>query len=432
MKKLLFILFTATIVFSSCKKDIPPDSTPAPTTDELARDYLYEVMNAIYLWYKEMPLVVKEDYKDPYELMKALKYEPLDRWSIVQTYDEFLAFENGSYVGHGISIGLDQENKVRIAQIYNEAPLYANGVRRGWIVKKLNGTDLAPIFINRDTAASRLLIGPARIGVTNTFLFQIPDGRDSTITSTKSSFTVNTVIYFDTLNLKSGITGHMVFNQFIPPSINELETAFAFFSQNNITDLILDIRYNGGGDLNVVPNMASYIAGSTKFRMPFLKLSFNDKNSDYNETFNFPTVSYPLNLTKLVTICSRGTASASEDLINGLKPYLNVISIGDTTDGKPVGMVGVNYKTDYMFWPISYSLVNSEDQGEFYDGIAPEKYVPDDITRDWNDRNELCLKEAIYYLENGSVSSKGIYNYQPSVLFSEKPERMNNAFILEK
>jgi carboxyl-terminal processing protease len=430
MKKLFFVLLLAAIIFSSCKKDVSP--APTPTTDELARDYLYAAMNAIYLWYKDMPVVVKEDYKDPYELLEAMKYKTLDRWSYVQTYDEYLAFKNGSFVGHGISLGLDQENKVRIAQIYNDAPLYANGVRRGWIVKKLNGTDLAPIFINNDTASYRHLIGPAEIGVTNTFLFQIPDNRDSTITSTKIALTLNTVIKYDTLHLKSGITGYLVFDQFIPPSINELNTAFAFFSQNNITDLILDIRYNGGGDLTVLSDLASYITGSTKSGMPFLKLSFNDKNSDSNETFNFQTVSYPLNLTKLVTICSRGTASASEDLINGLKPYLSVISIGDTTNGKPVGMVGINYKTNYMFWPISFSITNSEDQGEFYNGIAPAKYVPDDITHDWRDRDELCLKEAIYYLENGSVSSKGIYNYQKSMQVSEKPERMNNAFILSK
>jgi carboxyl-terminal processing protease len=380
-----------------------------------------------------MPVVVKEDYKDPDELMKAMKYQTLDRWSFVETYKEYTDRNQGNFVGHGLSMALDQTNKVRIAQIYKNSSLYAKGVRRGWIVKKLNGTDLAPVFINKDTALYRHLIGPAEAGVTNTFLFELPaDGRDSIITSTKSSFTLNTVIYFDTLNLKSGITGHLVFDQFIPPSDHELETAFAFFSQNNITDLILDIRYNGGGDLSVLSNMASYISGATKFNMPFLKLSFNDKNTAYNEPYNFNTVSYPLNLTKLITICTRGTASASEDLINGLKPYLNVISIGDTTNGKPVGMVGVNYKTDYMFWPISFSIVNSENQGEFYDGISPEKYVPDDITRDWSDRNELCLKEAIYYLENGSVSPKGIYNYQPSVRFSEKPERMNNAFILEK
>jgi len=85
-----------------------------------------------------------------------------------------------------------------------------------------------------------------------------------------------------------------------------------------------------------------------------------------------------------------------------------------------------------MFWPIAYSLVNSAKQGEFYKGFAPEKYVPDDITHDWSDKNESCLKEAIYYLEHGSVSSKGTYVFQPSILFSEKPEKLNHAFTIEK
>jgi hypothetical protein len=91
----------------------------------------------------------------------------------------------------------------------------------------------------------------------------------------------------------------------------------------------------------------------------------------------------------------------------------------------------VQYKTNYMFWPITFSVVNSANQGEFYEGIVPEKYVPDDISRDWNDRNESCLKEAIYYLEHGSVSSKGAYVFQPSTRFSEKPEKLNNAFIIK-
>ncbi len=71
-------------------------------------------------------------------------------------------------------------------------------------------------------------------------------------------------------------------------------------------------------------------------------------------------------------------------------------------------MVGIQYKTNYMFWPISFSLVNSASQGEFYNGFFPEKYVPDDITHDWNDRNEACLNESIYYLEHGNVSTKGL------------------------
>ncbi len=138
-----------------------------------------------------------------------------------------------------------------------------------------------------------------------------------------------------------------------------------------------------------------------------------------------------MNLPRLIVITTRSTASASENLINGLKPYLDVKTIGDNTSGKPVGMQGTDFQSTYMFWPITFSVTNAEDKGDFFDGFAPEKLVPDDITHDWNDRRELCLKEAIYYLENGSVSTKGIYNIKPSVHFDEKPERSNIAYIIE-
>jgi C-terminal processing protease CtpA/Prc len=248
---------------------------------------------------------------------------------------------------------------------------------------------------------------------------------------------LNTVILADTLHLKSGITGHLVFDEFIPPSVQELQSAFTYFSQNNITDLIVDLRYNGGGDLNVLTNMASYVAGSSKFNTTFLTLTFNDKNTASNQSFNFTSVTGPLSISRLVVITTRGTASASEDFINGLKPSFDVKTIGDTTNGKPVGMVGFAYPSNqpvYLFWPITFSLVNSAGQGDFYKGFVPDKYVPDDITHDWNDRSEACLKESIYYLEHGNVSSKELMIKQPStgVMFPEKPLKNNNAYIIKK
>jgi C-terminal processing protease CtpA/Prc len=430
MKKFIIILFTGTLVLSSCKKDVAPDTT-ATTTATLARDYLYTSMYQYYFWYKLMPEVKKEDYSDPYTLLDAMMYKTLDKWSFVETYEEYIAETTGSFVGHGISMGLDANNIVRIAQIYNGSPLYAKGVRRGWIVKKLNGTDLAPIFIARNATAYNNLIGAATAGITNTFLFQTPAGKDSTIASTKASFILNTVIAADTLHLKSGITGHLVFDQFISVSTQELKTAFAYFSQNNVKDLIVDLRYNGGGDLSVLTNMASYIAGAAKYNSSFLTLTFNDKNTASNKTYAFSTVSSPLSITKLVFITTRSTASASEDLINGLKPFFDVTCIGDTTDGKPVGMIGIPYQTNYMFWPIAFSLVNSKDYGDFYGGFAPDKYAIDDISHDWSDRRESCLKEAIQYLENGSFTSKSLYIHKPSVRFSEKSEN-NNAYFIKK
>jgi len=83
----------------------------------LARDYLYTTMNDVYFWYKLMPVVVKDNYTDPYTLLEAMRYKTLDRWSFIQTYDEYTAMFSGSFVGHGIRMGLDPSNKVRIVQI---------------------------------------------------------------------------------------------------------------------------------------------------------------------------------------------------------------------------------------------------------------------------------------------------------------------------
>ena len=216
--KRVFFLFLITLVFlTSCKKDVTP-STSTNLLNQQARDALDSLMNEWYYWYKSLPVVTLSDYKDPYELMDALRYKQLDRWSFVADYDAFVASMQGTFVGHGIRLGLDPSGKVRIVQIYNNSPMYFEGVRRGWIVKKLNGTDLSPIFISGDAAAYNQLIGPATAGISNTFLFQIPDGRDSTITSQKTTFTVNSVILNDTLHLTSGITGHLVFDEFIEPS----------------------------------------------------------------------------------------------------------------------------------------------------------------------------------------------------------------------
>ena len=112
---------------------------------------------------------------------------------------------------------------------------------------------------------------------------------------------------------------------------------------------------------------------------------------------------------------------------------MNVVTIGDTTDGKPTGMNGWEIGKKYYMWPVTFKMVNSLNQGEYFDGIYPAKVVMDDITHDFSDREELCLKEAIHYLQTGSVSTKGVQ--QPFIRnpqFSDKPEWMNNAFVQDK
>jgi C-terminal processing protease CtpA/Prc len=316
--------------------------------------------------------------------------------------------------------------------IYSNSPLYANGVRRGWIVKTINGEDIASILISGDAVKYTEVIGPGKAGITNIFVFQRPDGTELTFSSTKSSFTINTVLLYDTLQLSNGVTGQLVFESFITPSSDELATAFAFFKANDVKDLILDLRYNSGGYLNIAQTLASYIAGNSRQGVVFAKLQYNSKHQDANNTYSFKTTAYSLALPRLVVITTRLTASASEAVMNGLKPYVNVVSIGDTTNGKPTGMNGWIIGEKYYMWPVTFKMVNAQNQGDYFDGIFPAKVLPDDITHDFSDRKELCLKEAIHYLETGFVSTKGVTEFKRNPQFSEKPAWMNNAFVLKK
>ncbi|MEI8226153.1 MAG: S41 family peptidase [Bacteroidota bacterium] len=434
MKKLFFLPLIFLTLFVSCEKDIitPDDNVTPGVTPAMARDSLYYIMKEWYYWYNLMPVVTKEDYADPYELMEAMKYKTLDRWSFVADYDEFNAQMQGTFVGHGFRIGVDDSGNARIAMIYSRSPLYADSIRRGWIVKKINGVAIAPILISNDGTAYSNLIGPSTAGRTNRFLFQRPNGTFKTVSSTKTSFTINSVLLYDTLNLSSGLTGHLVFESFIKPSEDELATAFAFFKANNVKDLVLDLRYNSGGYLYIAQILASYIAGNSYKGTVFAKLQYNDKHQNANSTFPYITIPNSLALPRLVVITSNATASASEAVMNGLKPYVKVVSIGDVTEGKPTGMNEWDIGKKYSMLPVTFKMVNAQNQGDFFDGIFPAKVLADDITHDFSDRQELCLKEAIHYLETGSISGKGGPEFYRYPQFSDKPAWMNNAFAIDK
>jgi carboxyl-terminal processing protease len=430
--RILLVVVLSASLLAECKKDKTTLSTTIEVTPAMARDTLFAIMNSWYFWNTLMPSVNKDDYADPYTLMEAMKYKTLDRWSFVADYEAFVKEMQGSFVGHGFRIGIDDSSKARIVQIYSESPLYTYGVRRGWIVKKINDTDVAPVLLSNSSTAYSDLIGPSEAGVTNKFLFETPEGKDSLIMSTKKAITLNSVILYDTLNLSSGITGHLVFDSFISPAENELGVAFNYFNSLGIKDLIIDLRYNSGGYLYIAQELASYIAGSLPQGSKFLSLEYNSLHQDKNVTFNYLTSPIPIPLTRIVVITTRETASASECVMNGLKPYINVVSVGDTTNGKPVGMDAKSIGDKYLVAPITFKMTNKNGEGDYYAGMVPDALVSDDITRDFNDREEYCLKAAISYLETGSFTSgtaKSSMIFQKHPQYSEKPEWMKNVFL---
>lgn len=421
MKKILLIAALIIPLLSGCKKDPDPDPDQGSTIAERARDGLYELMQYAYLWNNTLPTVKVSDYEGPKEMLEALRYKPLDVYSFVMTWNEFSAYITGSVQGlHGITLSLDTADLVRVVTLYKNSDLWPKGVRRGWIVKKVNGTDIAPIFINavatRDWSAYDNLMGPSTVGLTNTFLFQKPDGTEVTYSSTKSSFTVNPVLAYDVIDLSSGKTGYLCFDSFIDPAEDELNEVFAFFKANNVTDLIIDLRYNGGGDLDRAQQLASLVMEAADTTKICYKLKYNSTvSADWNQTYNFAKTASPLGVDRVVFITTRETASASEVVISSLIPYISVSLVGDTTYGKPVGMNIWGYPFPstrvpepdykYAFAPITFEFVNSSDWGGFYEGIEPDVMANDDITRDFGDPEELSVKAAIAILEGTKAGS---------------------------
>ena len=414
------ILMLVTLFFFSCEEKKNKDEY---TINQGARDALYEIMNQYYYWYKEMPVVDVKKYNDPFTLLDAMRYLPIDRWSFVYDYRDFLSEMQGEFFGHGFSLGLDEDGNARIVMIYNKAQLYQAGVRRGWIVKTILGYDIAKIIKENDVDTYNKIMKNSSAE----FVLEDPEGNTVTATSTRSSFTVNTVLHYDTLQLQSGVAGHLVLESCIATTGPELKEAFTFFKENNVSSLIVDLRYNGGGYLSLADSLASYMAGNSRAGQVFVSTQYNDLCSSNDTSYCFRSSNNALNISKAVFITSRSTASASEAVINGLEPYLQVALVGDTTHGKPAGMDGWVYRNKYIFYPVTFVLVNAEGNGDYFDGMVPDILCADDITHDFSDRNEACLAAAINYLETGNTESgKG---FVKTPILSEKSELTNNLFL---
>jgi len=436
MKRVFIVSLLIIPLLFGCKKDPEPSKTP--TLEERARDGLYDLMKYVYLWYSNMPTVKTSDYTGPEQLLEAVRYRPRDKWSFIADYESFMASMQGSFVGHGIRMGLDNANNVRVVSLYEGSDLWPKGVRRGWIVKEINGTAIAPIFISGNNTAYNNLMGPPTAGTSNTFTFIDPDNQEVTYTSVKSSFTINSVTASKVLDLTGGKTGYLCFETFIEPSEQELNEAFADFKASNVTDLIIDLRYNTGGYMSIAQQLASLVLTWDDTTKVCYKLTYNNLvGPEWNESFNFVRTESPLGLDRVVFITTRSSASASEVVINSLMPWVDVKLVGDTTHGKPAGMNiwGYPFPSDavpkpdykYVFAPITFEYLNSDDQGRFYDGIKPDVRAADDITHDFGDPEEASLKAAIGVL-NGTKAAPAVPVRRPRI-WSEGNQLPTELFL---
>lgn len=430
----IFALVCFITLNSSCKKTKDnPSVTPTDSTTAVAKvkDSSLSIARDLYLWYKQIPSTFNaQSYADPKALMVGIRnYSsepgftgPVDRWSfgVLKTDWNQLSGGIGTTTNvsangdFGISVFFRVEGDLRVKLVERLSPAGIAGVQRGWRITKINGNT------NMTTTNSPFIINSVFYTATSTFTFVKPDGTTVDMTLNASQYSQQTVYLDSIYHIGSKTIGYMVLNSFLGDTsqiFSDFQRVINKFSTQSVSDIVIDLRYNGGGYVSVQEKLADYLSPTSANGSVMMKETYNDKHQNYNTTLNFRKIG-PLNPNHVLFIVSQSTASASELLINNLKPYMSVKIVGPTnTDGKPVGFFPIPVGDWYVF-PVSFRSTNSANYGGYFNGFTPDAIAADGLDKNWGDPTEASLAEAIKYITTGTLVAQSLQTYKqdPAVI----------------
>lgn len=424
----LSVLLISATLFAACKKgqDVaattptpPPTPTPVATvTDpEKIKDSALLFTKELYLWHSQIPATFDaRSFSDPEAIMKAIRQysiepgftAPVDRWSFAmkkKDWDNMSAGLNANFSASaeqegdfGFGVFFNAEGDLRVKYVERESPAGRAGIRRGWRVSKINGNT------NISTSNSSFIVTSVFESAQTSFTFIKPDGSSVDISLTSAKYKEHPVYFDSVYNISSKKIGYMVFKSFLGDTVeinSEFNRVFNRFSSEGVSDVVIDLRYNGGGYVSVQRKLANYLINAAGNNNLMMKEQYNDKSSRYNQTSYFRKAG-SLNLSRVFFIVSGSTASASELLINNLKPYMDVKLIGpNNTHGKPVGYFPIPVGEWYVF-PVSFKTVNKNGEGSYFNGFPVDSKVNDGLTKDWGDITESCFASALKFINGGA------------------------------
>lgn len=362
---------------------------------------VHDVMQAWYLYLDQMPARDPDNFDSPSAMLDALRVNPPDRYSFITDRESSLRFtEDGERIGIGLSaILVEEPDDYRVVDVIGGSPAAAAGMARGDRLLTINGRTVADWFQNEGLGTA---FGPDEEGVTVTLSARRPNGEEYSLELEKTLFEVDPVSVVETFELVDGRkVGYLHFRSFILPAQERLDEVFTDLQSRGVNELVLDMRYNGGGRLSVAEQLAGQIAGDAVIDEVFARMIHNQARSDNNRERTFGEETAALGLDRLVVIGTARTASASELVVNGLRPYMAVDLIGQRTFGKPVGSYGFDVCEKILF-PTAFAIRNALGEGDYFDGLAPTCEAPDELERALGDSQEGSLAQALHFLNNGS------------------------------
>ena len=366
--------------------------------------FVRDRMLDIYLWYREVPNLSPASFSSPQAYLDAARYRQFDTSFsfLISRADYNALFLESSSVAIGISYVRTGETELRLTEVQPGSPASDAGLERGDFLIAVNGKTVAELL---QTGEINTIFGPRQAGVAVDLAWRKPAGGELRATLVKRTISITTVRATRVLDAGGMRVGYVFYRDFVQPSVDLLNAAFTEMGAAGATELVLDLRYNPGGDTGVMQHLAGLLAGARAQGQVFVEMAYNDKNTSRNTIQRFARPPAALSLSRLVVITTRTSASASESIINGLRPYIPVVMVGDTTYGKPVGQAGFEF-CDSLFFPVSFAVRNARGEGDYFGGIPADCAAGDDLDYQLGDAREASLAEAIGYLRNGSCSGR--------------------------
>jgi carboxyl-terminal processing protease len=332
----------------------------------------------------------------------------------------------------------DTDDDLRVKYVYPGSPADVKGIKRGYKIITINNRTGSGLTYDGNTNGTNVnfIVKAYANSSSITMTLQKPDNTTFDVTMATVNYTVNPVLATKVIDAGNDRKiGYIVFNTFtaIDNAKPKLDAAFSDFAAQGVTDLVVDLRYNGGGYVNTAEYLSDLISpssasGSLMYTSYYNQDLQNDKypllSSHYKitkgdflptnpENFKNFQKAGSLNINKVFFIVTNSTASASELTINNLIPKMDVKLIGGTSYGKPVGFFAIDINKYQLYVP-QFETKNSAGNGGYYSGMEPgsPKYPGkkdyDDVSKDFGDPTEVLLKYAINYVKTGVFSTTNI------------------------